>query len=169
MNNENNKKEKMKKIINKALNVLLVILFIGIILKTIFCVSCVSGESMEPTYHNGDIVIVNRFIHSDDIKRSDVVLFYPDAKYIGKIYIKRIIGIPGDEVQIIDGYLYVNNSKIEDSFGLIENAGIAKDKITLDEDEFFVLGDNRNNSKDSRIIGVVNKSQIIGTVIKKIF
>ena len=80
------------------------------------------------------------------------------------MYIKRVVATPGDSVQIIDGYLYVNSALVKDSFDKIADPGIAEEKLYLGEDEYFVLGDNRNNSEDSRsgTVGTIHRSQIIG-------
>ena len=126
----------------------------------------VSGDSMLPTLQNGDNLIVDKLSYRfRDPKRFEIVVFpfrYQEDTY----YIKRIIGLPGETVQILDGSVYINGEKLEEHYGneVMEEAGIAAEPVTLGVDEYFVLGDNRNNSEDSRLanIGNVKKSYIIG-------
>lgn len=126
----------------------------------------VDGPSMQNTLQDGDNLIVNKIGYRfSDPKRFDIVVF--DYLYEENTeYIKRIIGLPGETVQIIDGTIYINGDALEENFGKEEmvNAGIAAVPIELGEDEYFVLGDNRNHSKDSRdpLVGKVKRSQIVG-------
>ncbi|MCR5742611.1 MAG: signal peptidase I [Lachnospiraceae bacterium] len=139
------------------------------ILVVHFCVqrTIVDGSSMETTLQDGDNALVNKLSYTfAGPKRFDVVVFDYD-KTSGSHYIKRIIGLPGETVQIIDGYVYIDGEKLtEDVYGkdVMTYAGIAAEAITLGEGEYFVLGDNRNESSDSRYadVGVVHKEQIIG-------
>lgn len=126
----------------------------------------VDGPSMQNTLQDGDNLIVNKIGYRfSDPERFDIVVF--DYLYEENTeYIKRIIGLPGETVQIIDGTIYINGDALEENFGKEEmvNAGIAAVPIELGEDEYFVLGDNRNHSKDSRdpLVGKVKRSQIVG-------
>lgn len=124
----------------------------------------VEGSSMEPCLQNKDELIVEKISYlTGEPERFDVVVFKfnEDTKYI-----KRIIGLPGETVRIEEGKIYINDRAIFDQYanGVMENAGIAEKTITLGEEEYFVLGDNRNASKDSRDeeVGTVKKDQIIG-------
>ncbi len=125
----------------------------------------VSGQSMEPLLHDGDNLILDKLTyHFRDPERFDVVVFDQTES---DHYIKRIIGLPGETVQIIDGYVYINGERLEDDvYGkeVMLQPMRAADPITLGEDEYFVLGDNRNYSRDSRDPGVgnVKRSQILG-------
>jgi len=126
----------------------------------------VSGESMENTLDDGDQLIVDKITYRfKDPERFDIIVFpfhYKENTY----YIKRIIGLPGETVQIADGLIYIDGEVLQESYGreVIQDPGLAAEPITLGEDEYFVLGDNRNNSEDSRSadIGNVKKEDILG-------
>ena len=117
----------------------------------------VSGQSMEPLLYDGDNLILDKLTyHFRDPERFDVVVFDQTES---DHYIKRIIGLPGETVQIIDDYVYINGERLEDDvYGkeVMLQPMRAADPITLGEDEYFVLGDNRNYSRDSRDPGVGN-------------
>ena len=126
----------------------------------------VSGSSMENTLSNGDNLIVDKITYRfSDPQRFDIIVFpfrYEDHVY----YIKRIIGLPGETVQIVDGDIYINGEILRESYGreVIKDSGLAAEPIVLGEDEYFVLGDNRNDSTDSRdpSAGVIHRDEIIG-------
>lgn len=126
----------------------------------------VDGASMSPTLEDGDVLIVDKLSYRfGDPERFDVVVFrylYKENSY----YIKRIIGLPGETVQIIDGEIYIDGQLLKEEFGSAKmtNPGRALQPITLGEDEYFVLGDNRNISSDSRDPSVANvaREQIVG-------
>ena len=126
----------------------------------------VDGRSMMNTLHDGDNLIVEKLSYRfSDPKRFDIIVFPPTGKK--EYYIKRIIGLPGETVQIDEnGNMYINGELLEENYGAetIQNPGRAVNPITLGDDEYFVMGDNRNNSKDSRSeeVGNVKRSQIIG-------
>ena len=126
----------------------------------------VDGRSMMNTLHDGDNLIVEKLSYRfSDPKRFDLIVFPPTGKK--EYYIKRIIGLPGETVQIDEnGNIYINGELLEENYGAetIQNPGRAAKPITLGDDEYFVMGDNRNNSKDSRSeeVGNVKRSQIIG-------
>ena len=147
---------------NKLKN-LIQIFLIGIIvfiINTFFFQVCfVSGPSMLPTLKDGQILLAKKFdLH---ITNNDIVVI----KKNNKIIIKRVIGIPNDRISIIDGYIYVNEIKFDDR--QIDNQGNITKEIVLNEDEYFVLGDNRNASIDSRFeeIGIIMKKEIIAKII----
>lgn len=126
----------------------------------------VSGESMETTLSDGDHLIVDKiFYRFRDPERYDIVVF-PYRLEENTYYIKRIIGLPGETVQIVDGYVYINGVQLDEHYGneIMEKPGIAAEPVTLGEDEYFVLGDNRNNSQDSRTasVGVIHRDEILG-------
>ncbi len=127
----------------------------------------VVGQSMSPTLVSGDEILVNRFVYKvTDPKRGDIIVFLPNGNEKSHYYVKRVIGVPGDTVLIQNGAVYINGEvyKEEIEAAAIEEAGLASEEITLDSDEYFVLGDNRNNSEDSRYanIGNIKKDYIIG-------
>ena len=127
----------------------------------------VVGQSMAPTLENRQKILINRFIYSiTDPKPNDVVVFLPNGNEKSHYYVKRVIGVPGDKVQIKEGMVYVNGEPFEEAVEMpaILDAELAAEEITLGEDEYFVLGDNRNNSEDSRYanIGNIKKEYMIG-------
>lgn len=134
----------------------------------------VSGSSMENTLSDGDNLIVDKISYRfHDPERYDIIIFpykYEEDTY----YIKRIIGLPGEHVRIDDsGNIYINEKVLKESYGreVIQDPGIARDEITLGEGEYFVLGDNRNNSSDSRdpSVGIIQKKDIIGRAWLQIY
>lgn len=127
----------------------------------------VAGQSMTPLLRSGDIVLMNRLSYDfGEPDRFDVVVFQRDDK---KSNVKRVIGLPGEEIQIKGGLIYINGKRLETENQELEQvalAGLAEEPIKLGEDEYFLLGDNRESSEDSRFanIGNVNKKQILGKV-----
>ena len=126
----------------------------------------VSGSSMETTLSDGDQLIVDKMSYRfRNPKRYDIIVF-PYQYEPNTYYIKRIIGLPGETIQIIDGYIYIDGEQLDEHYGneLMNDPGIAAEPVTLGEDEYFVLGDNRNNSQDSRAVnvGVIHRKDILG-------
>ena len=126
------------------------------------------GVSMEPELYNGQEVLVNRFIYKlISPKVDDIVVFLPNGNQNSHYYIKRIAAKPGDTVAIRDGVLFVNDVPyIEHPLDKIADAGILENELVLEDDEYFLIGDNINNSEDSRSsnIGPVSKARIVGKV-----
>ena len=127
----------------------------------------VIGASMEPCLYNGQSVLINKISYSfGEPKRGDVIVFLPNGNENTHYYIKRVIGLPGETVMISDGRIYLDGFFYEesDSYDTIEDGGIAEKGIKLGEEEYFVLGDNRNNSEDSRSanVGAVKEDTIAG-------
>lgn len=144
-------------------------LFIGVFLGEQITMT---GYSMEPVLTNEDELLMDRLLyHFKEPERGDIIIFLPRSD-ASQYYIKRIIALPGETVQIKDGVLYINGEvqRMEDGLEKILNPGLAKEEIVLGEDEYFVLGDNRNNSEDSRFssVGNVKRSNIIGKVWLKV-
>ena len=125
-----------------------------------FCVVVtVLGPSMEPTLENRERVLMERFIYLfTPPSANDLIVFSYGRTQNSQYFIKRVIAVPGDTVQIVNGKVLVNGEPFEErgDFPLIESAMIAQEPVKVGEDEFFVLGDNRNNSEDSRFAGVGN-------------
>ncbi len=126
----------------------------------------VSGHSMEATLQDGDNLIVDKLsYHFREPERFEIIVF-PYRHKENTYYIKRIIGLPGETVQVNGGYVYINGEMLDENYGLetMNDAGIASEPIELGEDEYFVLGDNRNHSSDSRdpSVGVLHRDELIG-------
>lgn len=144
-----------------------IVTFIGVRTK-------VSGRSMETTLQDGNQLIVDKISYRfKDPKRYDIVVF-PYKYEANTHYIKRIIGLPGETVQVKDGYTYINDKLLEsDVYGaeLMDSPGIAETPIVLGEDEYFVLGDNRNHSADSREpnVGIIHRKDLTGRAWIRIY
>ena len=167
--------ELLSSVINILIGVLAGLLIHNFVISTVL----VSGQSMEPTFYDNQFLLLDRISGNfSDYERNDIVVvdvskfeLYKDRAdnfYI----IKRVIGTPGDKVYINDyGDIYINDRILDENsrFDTITDPGIAASEIKLHEDEYFVLGDNRNNSMDSRsvFIGVINKNNIVGKIISK--
>lgn len=133
----------------------------------------VDGSSMADTLLNGEQLYVEKLSYRfDALDRFDIIVFYPYGRDNEEYYVKRIIGLPGETVQIIDSKIYINGEILEENYGKepIEDPGRAAQPITLADDEYFVMGDNRNVSKDSRTeeVGNVKKENIGGRAILRI-
>ena len=132
--------------------------------------SRVPSGSMENTIMTGDRVIGSRLSYRlHDPERGDIAIFhFPDDPTGKTLYVKRVIGLPGETVQITGGHIYIDGELLEAGDGLdeVSLAGLAEHPITLGKDEYFLLGDNRESSEDSRFINIgnVKREQIIGTV-----
>lgn len=165
----------VKEVIKGIISVLVcvVIAFLVAFLVTHFVVhhTVVEGTSMEGALQDKDVLLIEKvsyYFHEPE--RYDIITFpYNEDVY----YIKRIIGLPGETIQIIDGYVYINGQKLDEHYDseTIQDAGLAKDEIKLGKDEYFVLGDNRNASIDSRKeeVGVVKRKNISGKAWLRIY
>lgn len=143
----------------------------------------VSGCSMEDTLHNKEQIYINKLAYNvSNPKRFDIIVFYHffDSEYQNPsdadsydYYVKRVIGLPGETVQIVGGEIYINGEVLEENYGKnpIRYSGVASEPFTLDEGEYFVLGDNRESSQDSRysVVGNVQKKDIVGKACFRIW
>ena len=172
----------MESIVKEGLkNLLNLVLYIaGVLLATYLLITFVGqrtevfGQSMYPTLESGDQLIVDKLSYRfHDPERFDIIVFpyqYQENTY----YIKRIIGLPGERIRIDgEGTIYINDEVLDENYGYeaMATAGLAAQEITLGEDEYFVLGDNRNNSQDSRdpAVGCIHKKDIIGKAFIRLY
>lgn len=149
-----------------ARGVILAVL-IGIFLHYfVFSVYPVIGDSMQNSLSPGDLVFVNKITKWNQLSRGQIAIVRFPADEKGKLYVKRIVGIPGDEIAVIKNALYLDGQKISEDYvdpvyfelETTLNSG----PISLGENEYFILGDNRSNSTDSRTFGTIKKQDIIG-------
>ncbi len=152
-----------------------VLIFVCIYILPNFVIqrTIVDGSSMANTLQDGEHLYVEKLSYRfDALDRFDIIVFYPYGRDSDEYYVKRIIGLPGETVQIIGGEIYINNELLEEHYGKdpILDPGRAAEPVVLGEDEYFVMGDNRNVSKDSRYeeVGNVKKENIGGRVIFRI-
>ena len=162
------KEKELREILSWIIYILIVVCVTYVIVTYVGQRTKVSGTSMLPTLQDEDNLIVDKLSYRfRDPERFEVVVF-PYRAMEKTYYIKRIIGLPGETVQIIDGYIYINGEKLEESYGLevidSDKYGIAAEPVELGDDEYFVMGDNRNGSADSREVevGLIRKDEFIG-------
>ncbi|MBQ2317478.1 MAG: signal peptidase I [Lachnospiraceae bacterium] len=168
------KEELRHEIISTVVYLLVVFVLIFLFIHYVGQRTVVSGSSMENTLSNGDNLIIDKISYRfRDPERFEVVVF-PYKLDEKTFFIKRVIGLPGETVYIdAKGTIYINGEKLEENYGreVIANPGLASSEITLAEDEYFVLGDNRNNSEDSRFddVGNIKRSDLIGRAWVRIY
>jgi len=158
----------MKKYVKELLPYVLIIIFVLLFKHFIISPIRVDGDSMNPTLKNGDIMLLNEIGYRiNGVKRFDIVVINTDKDVI----IKRVIGLPGERVDYKDNKLYINGKEMDEPFTheVTHNFEFeVMDSEVIPDNSYFVVGDNRGNSSDSRIIGFINKDQIRGKVIKQI-
>lgn len=171
---------KDQKPVNVKKEILSWVLYIGGVLLATFLIvhfvgqrTGVIGLSMYPTLDDGDNLLVDKISYRmHEPERFDIIVF-PEPETGEKNYIKRIIGMPGETVQIIDGEVYINGDLLEEHYcqELMDYYGVAEEPLEIAEDEYFVLGDNRNNSKDSRVdvVGNIKREKIIGRAFWRVW
>ncbi len=164
----------VKELLSLIIYIGLVILLCYFVIHFVGCRSRVDGSSMMPTLSDNDNLWVDKLSYRfGDPKRFDVIIFNYDED---TTYVKRIIGLPGETVRIDrDGNIFINEQLLKEDYGMEKilptNLGRANQPVVLGEDEYFVLGDNRNNSQDSRWadVGNVNRKDIVGKVVLRIY
>ena len=157
---EKNKKKNYFRELLPYFIIILVVIFIKV-----FIVSPirVNGESMDSTLHDGDIMLLDEVSYRfSDIQRFDIVVIHREDEYL----IKRVIGLPGEKIKYVDGKLYVNGKYVKEDF---EHKKTNDFFAIIDEENYFVMGDNRTNSTDSRSFGTVSRDQILGKTSLTIF
>lgn len=160
---------KVREIISTILYFSFVIVITLLFIKFVAQRTVVDGQSMEPTLHHNDNLIVEKLSYRFSApERFDIIVF-PFQHQENVYFIKRVIGLPGETVRIdLEGNIYINGEILSESYGKEVISpymiGRASEEIVLGEDEYFVMGDNRNDSTDSRsnLVGNVKKSQIVG-------
>lgn len=168
------KKKFMREMISTLLYILMVLGVAWLLVHFVGQRTEVDGGSMEPTLSDGDQLIVDKLSYRlHEPERFDIIVFPFQHK---EYYIKRIIGLPGETVQIDEkGNIYIDGKILEESYGreIIQEGrrGLAAKPVKLGEDEYFVMGDNRNNSRDSRVkeVGNIKRKDIIGKVWLRIW
>lgn len=135
------------------------IVFLVIIVRTYIATPVrVDGNSMRKTLEDGDILLLYKMAK---FERNDIIVL--DEKEDEEIIIKRIIALPGETIKIQNGKIYINDKEYNDEFAYGDTSDY--EQVTLDEDEYFILGDNRLISKDSRYFGTITEDEIIGKVV----
>lgn len=173
-----NIKENKKEIIKLFIYIAIVLAVIFVVNKFFFSLIKVSGESMNPSLRNNDIIIVDKGAYRDEeVNRFDIIAF--KYMYNNKdIYLKRVIGLPGETVEIRHNEIYINDEKLNEYYGYFSDIDDSPDlknylsdypKIVLGNDEYFVIGDNRYVSDDSRSFGAVKRELIIGKAVFRIW
>lgn len=148
--------DKFKKILKEYLPYVIIIIIVLLIKSNIVAPIRVNGRSMYSTLKDGDIMILNIIgLKTSDVKRFDIIVVDNGKDYL----IKRVIGLPGEEIEYKDNKLYINGKEIKDNYG----KGTTKDfKVTVNKNSYYVLGDNREDSLDSRYYGSFNKKKVLG-------
>ena len=148
--------DKFKKILKEYLPYVVIIIIVLIIKSNIVAPIRVNGRSMNNTLKDGDIMILNIIgYRTSELKRFDIIVIDNGKEYL----IKRVIGLPNEEIEYIDNKLYVNGKEIKDKYG---NGNTKDFKVTVNKNSYYVLGDNREDSLDSRYYGSFNKNKILG-------
>lgn len=147
----------MKKLIKEIWPYVVIIVVVLLVKAYIFTPVIVNGPSMMDTLHNKDVMILDKIgMRLNGIDRFDIVVIETDHAKI----IKRVIGLPGETIEYKDNQLYINDKKVEDSYG--NDVTYDFERVKIPEDSYYVLGDNRTDSVDSRILGTISKKDILG-------
>lgn len=177
---EKKKRKPVSYLIEGLIYILLIVFCIYIVPEYIVQRTVVSGHSMEDTLHDDESLLIDKLSYRfSDPERYDIIVFYPKGRDVEEYYVKRIYGLPGETIQIVDNDILINGEKIEDPYAKdgMDEAGVAEEPFTLGKDEYFVLGDNREESLDSRTSieedddapGAVKFENIAGKAILRIW
>ncbi|CDE49422.1 signal peptidase IB [Firmicutes bacterium CAG:460] len=150
------------KIIKEIIPYIVIVLVVVLIRTFIITPVRVDGDSMKNTLKNGDILLLYKL---GSINRLDIIVL--DEEKDNEKIIKRVIGLPGETVAIKKGKIYINDKVIDDEYAYGETSDY--DKVTLEDDEYFILGDNRLISKDSRYFGPIKENEIKGKIVFRLF
>jgi len=153
-------------LIKLVISLITTIAVIIVFMQYIFQVVYVTSSSMEPTLNTGDILVFNRLAYVDkEVERGDIICFWSAEE--GAYYTKRVIGIPGDEISFVDGYVMINGVLYDESYVVNDMETNSADSYIVPDASYFVLGDNRENSKDSRhfIMPYIEKDDIKGKLL----
>ncbi len=161
-------------IIEMIIYVLIIVICVAFVPKYVIQRTIVDGDSMMDTLQNNNNLLVEKVSYKfSDPDRFDVIVFYPHGRESEDYYIKRVIGLPGETIQIVGNTIYINGKVLKENYGKdpMTYSGIAAQPLKLGDDEFFVLGDNRTISEDSRYdtVGKVKRKNIAGHAILRIY
>lgn len=152
----NDKKNKINNFLKEYVSYVIILIIVLLIKKYIVSPIKVNGESMMKTLHNGDIMILNIIDYRfHKIERFDIVVVKEEHEYL----IKRVIGLPGEKITYKDNQLYINDKKVKDPYGSSKTGDFT---MKVGKNKYFVMGDNRSNSMDSRVFGSFPKKSILG-------
>lgn len=177
---EKKKRTTLSYIIEGVIYLVLIFVCVYVVPNYVIQRTVVKGESMENTLHDKESLLVDKISYRfHDPERYDIIVFYPRGKDVEEYYVKRIYGLPGETIQIKENDIYINGKKIDDPYAkdAMLSAGLAEEPYTLAEDEYFVLGDHRSVSLDSRTTpemqpdgpGPVKFENIAGKVVLRIW
>ena len=158
--------DRTRGIVKWVFEIIVTLVFAVLVAISAFQTVTLQESAMEPTYSVGQKFFVNRALYKiKSPKRGDVIVFKTSASDDAALHIRRVIGLPGETVQIKEGQIYINGNVYEENgaYQEIADGGLADSAITLESGEYFVLGDNRNNSRFSDI-GNISKKYIVGKI-----